>query len=231
MALRESLDRRWRRVEEAKATGRSDAMLAASEAIIVPRPGQIVTYPSAERWRQITEARKRSRQRKQKPPEPWEEEIHQSLRKPISFEFSNTPLEDVLGFMHSTTNVNIILDRGEIPDPEQPVTLTVNKMTAKTALKWVLTMVDLDYSLMNEALFVSTRKRLGQFKPEEMRIYDFDDLLRTRPSFGGAQAGMAGEAGGLLNRREAADDWVEFLKRVLSSRARLPKEGAEEGME
>jgi len=226
LALRESFRDRLARVERDKKRGREDLMVATTEAATPLGSGQIMTYPSEEKWRRITEAR-RKKEPSREPMKPWEIEIRKKLKTPVSAQFEDTPLQDVLQFIGTTADVNVVFDRSAARDVDEPVTLQVNKMTAKSTLEWVLKMVDLQYAIMNEAVFVTSRKRLEEMAPEEVRFYDFEDLLRSRPrDFGGAGR----EGAELVGKDEAASDWVDFLKKVLDTQSK-GKGGEEKGLE
>ena len=212
MALQESYSDRISRIENYRSSSRTDILTAAQEASIVPNPGQVMTYPDAARWRKISERRKKYRQSKVEPPEPWEVEISDSLKRPLSFEFENTPLQDVLAFMQEATQVNIILDRSAVGDANEPITLSVNKMSARAALDWVVRMIDLEYAFMNEAIFVSSKERIAKFRPQQTHLYDLDEILNLP---GGLRA-----AG--MSKQEAAADWVRFLKKVVEAKTGKP---------
>jgi type II secretory pathway component GspD/PulD (secretin) len=139
-------------------------------------------------------------------------EISDNLKRPLSFEFENTPLQDVLAFMQEAAQVNIILDRSAVGDANEPITLSVNKMTARAALDWVVRMVDLEYAFMNDAVFVSSKERIAKFRPQQTHLYDLDEILNLP---GGLRsAGMS--------KQEAAADWVRFLKKVIEAKTGKP---------
>jgi hypothetical protein len=225
LSLNDSLHARLERVERTRTQAKADTMVSTTEAATPLPAGQVLAYPSPERWQQITEARRKYRQPKAetKPMSPWEIEIRQKLKKPLTAQFDNTPLQDVLQFIQDATDVNIVFDRSAARNADEPVTLQVNKMTAKSALEWVMKLVDLDYALMNEAVFVSSRERFKKMAPEELRIYDFEDFLRFRRAL---SAGAAGQGADVPGREESASDWIDFLKKVLDAES-AGKAGAE----
>jgi len=91
--------------------------------------------------------------------EKWKTDIQRQFEKRISFDFVDTPLDDVLCFLSSLTGTNIVLDRAALQDGEVPVTLKVNDMRLGAALDWILRLVNLNYVLRDEAVFVSTPER------------------------------------------------------------------------
>jgi hypothetical protein len=229
LSLNDSLHDRLERVERTRTQAKADLMVSATEAATPLPAGQIMAYPSPERWQQITEARRKYRQPKADKPMPaWEIEIRQKLKKPLSAQFDHTPLQDVLQFIQDATDVNIVFDRSAGRNADDPVTLQINKMTAKSALDWVMKLTDLDYAIMDEAVFVSNRERFKKMAPEELRIYDFEDFLRVRRAFA---AGRAGGGADVPGKEETAADWIEFLKKVLEAESAVEAGAEKQKME
>jgi len=97
------------------------------------------------------------------------EEIDSKLKTKVSFDFVETPLEDVITFLQGITNTHIELDdrvRQHLVKPE--VTLKVTDIELNQALEWILQQVGLDYELRNAAIFISTPAMPG--KGEQVRI-------------------------------------------------------------
>ena len=198
LSLRESFQQRVEGVRSRQNTVKSDISIATMVASITPPPGKFMSYPKPEVWRKITERRmKRQNQKKKKPPpQPWEIEIKRNMDKKLSFEFLETPLQDVLEFFSEATSVNIILDRGAVKNTDIPVTLKVSEMKAKSAFQWVLKLNQLDYVIDNEAIFVSIRERLKKIGPD-YRVYDLEDLLDQSQG-----------------KAASARSWIRFLKQA-----------------
>ncbi|MCY3021318.1 MAG: tetratricopeptide repeat protein, partial [Planctomycetota bacterium] len=117
--------------------------------------------------------------------EPWKQEVRKKLEKRVSFEFADTPLEDALKFLNSTTNTAIVLDPKVTAEGinRTPIRLRVQDMEADLALKWLLRLADLRYELRNQAVFVSRPENLAE--SVELRIYDVSDLTGTIQDFPG----------------------------------------------
>jgi hypothetical protein len=116
--------------------------------------------------------------------EPWKAEIRKRLKKPVSFEFVDTPLVDAIKFLDSQTHVTIILDPKAMADGADKIkiTLRVQDMELGVALDWVTKLTELEYDLKNQAVFIG--KNVKAQSPFELQLYDISDL--THPKAGGA---------------------------------------------
>ncbi|MBI2191295.1 MAG: STN domain-containing protein [Planctomycetes bacterium] len=110
------------------------------------------------------------------PPAIWELAIRQHLEKRVSFDFVDTPFEDVVSFFNNLTGVNFVLDPEVIEGEDLQVTLRVNDMRLDAALEWTLRLCNLSYVLRNEAILISTKERI--LKPT-VRVYDCREVLKT----------------------------------------------------
>jgi tetratricopeptide (TPR) repeat protein len=128
-----------------------------------------------------------------KKPERWESEIQEAMNKPISFDFVETPLQDVISFISGVVDVTIVLDTDAIRDEQLTVTLRVNEMRLESALKWVLKLVNLKYTLRNEAVFVSKAEKI--YDKPVLRMYDVSDLTIDIKNFQGRQQALASDGG------------------------------------
>jgi hypothetical protein len=126
-------------------------------------------------------------------PQEWELRIQEAMNKKISFDFVETPLQDVISFISSLTDVTIVLDQEAIRDEAPTVTLKVNDMRLEAALNWVLKLVNLKYTLKDEAVFISKPDRIHD-KPV-LRMYDVTDLTIDIKNFQGRQQALASDGG------------------------------------
>ncbi|MEK7271180.1 MAG: hypothetical protein AAB215_09610 [Planctomycetota bacterium] len=162
-----------------------EAMIAYTGIIRYPSNWDEVLKRSAT-WRQFTESTE----------EPWKQQIQSKLQKPISFDFQNTPLRDVLEFLQGITGITMILDASAAQAADQNITLKVDGMKTENALNWVLRQAGLRYQLRDEALFVTSAAAAATPEDVQMRFYDVRDLTMgivqfpgpaiTLPVFGGA---------------------------------------------
>ncbi|NQT88605.1 hypothetical protein HQ560_17700, partial [bacterium] len=130
-----------------------------------------------------------------KKPEAWESAIRAAMNKKISFDFVETPLQDVISFISGVVDVTIVLDNEAIRDEAQPpvVTLRVNEMRLESALKWVLKLVNLKYALRDEAIFVSKGEKIHG--TPVLRMYEVSDLTIDIKNFQGRQQALASDGG------------------------------------
>jgi len=108
----------------------------------------------------------------------WKRDIRAKLQRKVSFEFVDTPLEEAIAFLQTLTKINMILDPNALKGAggaRTAITLKVSDMTLELALKWILRLAELDYTIKNRAVFISKPDRLpGDL---EIRIYDVRDLV------------------------------------------------------
>ena len=163
-----------------------------SRALCVPQYDLV--YMPRERFEQV---RKRSAASaiggKLKEPEPWERRIREAMGKKISFDFVETPLQDVISFIGTLVDVTIVLDREAIRDEPPSVTLKVNDMRLEAALNWVLKLSGLKYTLKDEAIFISKPDRIHD--DAVLRMYDVTDLTIDIKNFQGRQQALASDGG------------------------------------
>lgn len=122
----------------------------------------------------------------------WERRIKEALNKKVTFDFVETPLQDVVNFLSSLVDVTIVLDTAATKDAPS-VTLRVNDMRLQSALNWILKLVALKYTLKDEAVFIS-KAEIIQEKPV-LRMYDVTDLTIDIKNFKGRQQALATDSG------------------------------------
>jgi len=97
----------------------------------------------------------------------WERDIRTKLARKVTFEFVDTPISEAMLFLQTLTETTFVLDPTAFEDPEgkdgatRAVTLKVTKMPLRVALRWICRNAGFDYALLDEAVFVSTPKRLA----------------------------------------------------------------------
>ncbi len=117
----------------------------------------------------------------------WERRVREKLDRPVSFDFVETPLQDVISFLSTLTDVTIILDTDAVRDTAPSVTLKVNKMRLERALNWVCKLVGLKYGLRDEAIYISNR---FHDKPV-LRMYAVSDITISIQNFKGRSRALA----------------------------------------
>ena len=166
----------------------------ASRAASVPY-FDIMTYP--DNWEEIKRREARTTITEEAD-EPWKKDIEEALKnRRVSFDFVDTPLEDVIAFLNSIADVNMVLDPNALAmakDVDMPVTLKVQDMRLGAALQWILRLVGLRYALRDEAIFISNEENI---KDESvLRMYDVTDLIVEIEDFEGSASALEGGGGG-----------------------------------
>ncbi len=162
-----------------------------ADRMSIPHSDYLIYPPN---WREI--AQRTSQEYKKRAEEPWKEEIRKKMKRLVSFEFVDTPLEDALKFLDSLTKVNIIMDPKAVADGANrtPINLRVQDMELELALKWILKLAELEYDLKNQAVYIT--KKADIQTSIELEIYDIRDLTTTVTDFPGPRIDVGTAAGG-----------------------------------
>jgi len=210
-----SRDQQHRKREQELRITRKEEKLLLDERIAeacVPHYKYIV-YP--EDWAAISQRESVQAQEAAEPE--WKRDVRKMLDRKVTFEFVDTPLQEAIQFLQTLTKTTIILDPRAFEGgagATTPITLRVNDMPLHLALKWILRLADLDYTLKNEAVFISTPKNLAG--EVELKIYDVRDLTYQITQFPGPELIMTSPtgtttgaaAGGPITIEEAAPEAV-----------------------
>jgi hypothetical protein len=160
------------RLREQKAKGNL-GVFASIEASATPIDG-VVEYPKY--WAQLTESRKNYGANRMTAKEIA---LLKTLNSTLSVDFNNTPLKDVIAYLHEKTGVPIFVDEGSLKeamvDSSDTVTFKVNKVTIRTILKKILADHNLGYILKEGAVQVVTAQRARETMV--VRSYPIDDLV------------------------------------------------------
>jgi len=163
--------------------------------------------------------------------EPWEAQVRESLDRKVSFDFVETPLQDVVSFLTSIAGVSMVLDTEAIKGEAPEITLRVNDMRLGAALNWICKLTGLRFALKHEAVFISKAGRI--YDTPVLRMYDVTDLTVEIKNFKGRQralatsSGYGPEAEGIdaaefFDEEEEQDKpltgeaLIEFIKRIIA---------------
>ena len=208
-ALRDSVVEAARRVELDRALQARAVEMARhwdhTRALCAPQFDLVSISPQRLAYLRTLKAPVDVGGRVDQPPE-WENRIREGMGKKISFDFVETPLQDVISFMSSLVGVTIVLDTEALGDAVPNVTLRVNDMRFESALGWICKLVGLHYGLRDEAVYISNR--LHQ-KPE-LRMYDISDITINITHFKGRQAALS--TGGGMNSTGSVGPSDDFAK-------------------
>jgi hypothetical protein len=108
--------------------------------------------------------------------------IHAKLNDPVTLEFVETPLSDVIDFLRDLAGVNIVLDRlaleGEGINSNTPVTIHVQSVSMQSALKILLGQFNLMSKIENECLLITSKP--SDQERFSLRAYPLRKLLSER---------------------------------------------------
>jgi tetratricopeptide (TPR) repeat protein len=89
-----------------------------------------------------------------------EAQIVRALRRPVTLSFNDTPLSQVIADLRAAHGLNILIDRAALERdgiaPSRTVTLRLEEVSLKTALKLLLEGVSLTYVVRDGAIVVTT---------------------------------------------------------------------------
>jgi hypothetical protein len=108
-----------------------------------------------------------------------EDKIEGKLKQPVSLNFEDAPLKQVLADLREFTGINIVVDDPALAEEgigmDSPVTIQVDRVSLKTALNLILKKVHLTYVIKDGVLQVTTKAQ-ARGKPRT-QVYEVDDLI------------------------------------------------------
>jgi hypothetical protein len=119
--------------------------------------------------------------------------IEQALRgqlKSAGMEFTDTSLEEVVGFIQEAYGISVQLDATALEeegiDPQEPVTVNLHGISLRSALQLMLKQLNLTYIVQNEVLIITSPT---QAEAELITcVYDVRDLMTGSTDVGGPDA-------------------------------------------
>jgi hypothetical protein len=108
-----------------------------------------------------------------------EKDLLKMLNSTLSVDFKNTPLKDVIEYLHDKTGQNIFIDENSLKEAmveyDDPVTFKARKVTVRTILKKVLADKGLTFIIKEAAIQVMTPAKAKEHVVT--RAYPVGDLL------------------------------------------------------
>lgn len=99
----------------------------------------------------------------------------------MEFNFTDSPLTEVVTFFGDELSVNVVLDHTALSDQgiatDSPVTRQFNGLTARTALRLTLEPLTLTFVIDSEVLRITTKEKAQEILIT--RTYPVSDLCRT----------------------------------------------------
>src|SRR5581483_3575519 len=118
---------------------------------------------------------------------PNETKIPASLDERTELDFADQPLSDVIEYLQQRHEINIQLDNKALSDAgvgsDTPITRSIKNITLRSALKLLLSELDLTYVIRNEVLMITSKTEAENML--STRVYPVGDLVIPVP-----QAGM-----------------------------------------
>lgn len=91
-----------------------------------------------------------------------EKEIESMLQTPVSLNFDNKPIEEVVEYIRQTKAINIAFERHALREEgielDRPVSIKLDQITLKSALNILLDQLHLTWVVKNEALMITTEQ-------------------------------------------------------------------------
>ena len=96
----------------------------------------------------------------------------------VSIAFNKQPIMVALDFLQTYGNINLVLDRTKLEDPDTTITLKLTNVSLRAALKLVTQQIGLRYVVRDGIVFISDEEGVRQ--PPVTVVYDVKDLLTVR---------------------------------------------------
>lgn len=113
--------------------------------------------------------------------------IEQALSIPITLEFAETPLADVVSFLGDSQRVNVVLDQKALDESgigsDTPVTMRLKEVSFESALELLLNPLDLTWMIRRDVLVITTPERAEAAL--ETKVYPVADLVSKDEEEGG----------------------------------------------
>ena len=177
-------------------------------------------------WDEIAARTTEGDEHREKPA--WKRDMRRQMRRRVTFEFEDTPVEEAISFLQTLCKVGVVLDpatfRGADAAADKPVTLKVTDTPFDEALGKVLALAGLDYALKHEAIFISTPENLAS--EVDLKIYDVRDLVdsyfkwTTPPMVAEKKPGEVSckDLAKMIRERVRPDSWSEKLGTSIEAR-------------
>ncbi|MFH1732442.1 MAG: hypothetical protein ABIF82_12445, partial [Planctomycetota bacterium] len=101
------------------------------------------------------------------------EAFEKRLAEPVSFDFIDTPIDDVVAFLINLGGVSVVVDKEAVEGRGAlDVTLRLDKVPYDQALAWVCGLLDMGYTVTDGAIYVASRERLAAWEKAPTAAYD-----------------------------------------------------------
>ena len=111
----------------------------------------------------------------------FEKEFQEKLNETVTAEFVDAALSDVITFYQDSTGINFVIFANDLGQDglttDEPVNISVENISLKTALDLVLEPIGLTYVLDRDVVKITTRGRAEEML--KTRVYPVGDLCQT----------------------------------------------------
>ncbi len=185
-----------RQIELDKENGFVEALASVDASAIPMDDRNPVVFPDKLKWQDLSDRRKRLANGDGPRRSPRELQIEQKLKTPVSLQFTDAALSQVLDHLADLSDINIHVDSqglaAEGVSTDTPVTVNLKQdISLKSALNLILEPLHLGYVIKDEVLKITSE----QYRNGELTIhmYPVADLVVPIPNFvPGARMGLAG---------------------------------------
>jgi len=133
-----------------------------------------------------------------------------ALARRISVDFDAVPLAEAVAFLRATLNINIVLDQTAPEVEERLITLRLQDVTGRQAVRAVTRAAGLDFAISENVLYIGAPARMATVGRPYFRQYDVHDLLASARSglrgFGENRYAAAGRRGAYDRNDEGGDN-------------------------
>jgi Flp pilus assembly secretin CpaC len=145
-----------------------------------------LSFTRDEKRRKIIQGRKSLEGVSPQRTSPEERNIERKLTAPISLSCANQPLREVIEYIRGDQGINIFIDEPALADKgiqlDAPVTIKLDNISLKSALKLLLDLVHLTYVVADDVLKITTEDQ-ARGKLKQM-VFPVGDLVIAVENFG-----------------------------------------------
>lgn len=178
--------RDWQRLTETRLSIRTSRLadLVVNGNSLPPISEPRVVYPDPEIWKIITERRKKYKRVDLAAERAGDGELVHVLDEETELDFNEQPLTEVIEYLRQRHQIGIQIDDRTLSDSgasaDVPITRTMKGVTLRSALKLLLSELDLSYVVRNGIVIVTSKKAAEQLLAAEAEFTtDVTKRLRT----------------------------------------------------
>ncbi|MCA9205944.1 MAG: STN domain-containing protein, partial [Planctomycetales bacterium] len=136
--------------------------------------------------------------------------VEKALDAKVSFEFIDTPLNDVVAYIADAQDINVLIDELALSDEgiakDHPVTLGIRDVSLRSALRLMFKPLALTFVIEDEFLVITTPTTAETNLP--VHVYPVQDLVGVRAADGDAAYYDTQQLIDLIEQTIAMDSWA-----------------------